>query len=143
MSNNKGWISLHRDIRDNWLYLEERKFSRYEAWIDLLLDANFEDRKLMIDGKLTTVKRGSKLTSLRKLSHQWNWSITKVDSFLKVLESDEMIELKKDTKKTIITIVNYDKFQNIDVEKRHQKNTEKNQKENEKDTEKKTERNKQ
>ncbi|QPT47127.1 DnaD domain protein [Macrococcoides caseolyticum] len=127
---------MHRSITDHWLYLEDRKFSRYEAWLDLLLEANYEDKKVLVDGTLTTIERGSKLTSLRKLSNKWKWSITKVDSFLKALESDEMIILKKDTKKTVVTIVNYDFFQNVDLEKRHKKNTENTQKENEKETEK-------
>lgn len=131
-----GWISLHRAIRKHWLYEEDRKYSRFEAWVDLLLEANHDDEKIMFDGSLITVKRSENLTSLRKLSERWRWSITKVNSFLKILEEDEMITVKKDTKKTVITIVNYDLYQNKDLEKRHRKNAEKTQKENRSKTEK-------
>lgn len=89
---------------------------------------NHADNKTMIDGKLVTVKRGQRITSLRKLGDRWNWSLTKVDAFLKLLEEDKMIVLKKDTKKTLITIVNYDIYQNNDLEKRHRKDSEKTQK---------------
>ncbi|BAH17620.1 DnaD domain-containing protein [Macrococcoides caseolyticum] len=131
-----GWISLHRSIEKHWLYEEERKFSRFEAWVDLLLMVNHADNKTMIDGKLVTVKRGQRITSLRKLGDRWNWSLTKVDAFLKLLEEDKMIVLKKDTKKTLVTIVNYDIYQNNDLEKRHRKDSEKTVKEHRKDSEK-------
>lgn len=131
-----GWISLHRSIEKHWLYEEERKFSRFEAWVDLLLMVNHADNKIMIDGKLVTVKRGQRITSLRKLGDRWNWSLTKVDAFLKLLEEDKMIVLKKDTKKTLVTIVNYDIYQNNDLEKRHRKDSEKTVKEHRKDSEK-------
>ncbi|WP_323703514.1 DnaD domain protein [Mammaliicoccus sp. Dog046] len=137
MSENLGWISLHRSIQNHWLFQEDRKFSKFEAWIDLILIANHKDGKVMHDGQLIDVKRGQKLTSLRKLGNQWNWSITKVDKFLNILHEDGMIVLKKDTKKTLVTIVNYDVYQNIDLEKRQRSDTKKNQKEIKKESEKK------
>lgn len=136
MSEKLGWISLHRSIQNHWLFQEDRKFSKFEAWIDLILIANHKDGKVMHDGQLINVKRGQKLTSLRKLGNQWSWSITKVDKFLNILHEDGMIVLKKDTKKTLVTIVNYDVYQNIDLEKRQRSNIEKNQKENKKESEK-------
>lgn len=136
MSKGIGWISLHRSIQNHWLYEEDRKFSKFEAWIDLLLMVNHKDNKTIMDGKLFTVKRGQRITSLRKLGERWTWSLTKVDSFLKLLEKDKMIVLKKDTKKTLITIVNYEVYQNEDIEKRHRKDSEKTEKEQRKDTEK-------
>lgn len=137
MSEKLGWVSLHRSIQTHWLYEEDRKFSKFEAWIDLILIANHKDGKVMHDGQLIDVKRGQKLTSLRKLGKQWNWSITKVDKFLNILHEDEMIVLKKDTQKTLITIVNYDIYQNEDLEKRQRCDTEKKQKENKKESKKK------
>jgi DnaD/phage-associated family protein len=131
-----GWISLHRSIENHWLYEEDRKFSKFEAWIDLLLMVNHKDNKTIMDGKLVTVKRGQRITSLRKLGDRWKWSLTKVDSFLRLLEQDKMIVVKKDTKKTLVTIVNYDVYQNIDLEKRHRKDSEKTEKEQRKDSEK-------
>lgn len=94
-----GWISLHRSIQKHWLFEEKRKFSRFEAWIDILLMVNHTDNKIMHDGDLITVKRGQRITSLRQLGERWSWSITKVDKYLKTLESDGMLVVKKDTKK--------------------------------------------
>lgn len=131
-----GWISLHRSVEDHWLFQEKRKFSKFEAWVDLLLMVNHKDNKVMFDNELILVKRGQRITSIRQLGERWDWSRTKVDSFLKLLESDGMILTKKDTKKTLLSIVNYDLYQNEDLQKRHQKDTEKPRKSHDNDTEK-------
>lgn len=131
-----GWISLHRSIQKHWLFEEKRKFSRFEAWIDILLMANHSDNKIMHDGDLITVKRGQRITSLRQLGERWSWSITKVDKYLKTLESDGMLVVKKDTKKTVLTVVNYDDYQDGDFKKRHRKDSEKTEKKHRSNTEK-------
>lgn len=131
-----GWISLHRSIQKHWLFEEKRKFSRFEAWIDILLMVNHTDNKVMHDGDLITVKRGQRITSLRQLGERWSWSITKVDKYLKTLESDGMLVVKKDTKKTVLTVFNYDDYQDGDFKKRHRKDSEKTVKKHRSNTEK-------
>ena len=105
--SNKGWIKLHRRIQEHWIYQERRQFSRYEAWIDLLLMANHRENRVLIDNELITVEKGQLITSIRKLCDRWDWSNTKVSNFLKLLQKDEMISYKSDTKKTVINICNY------------------------------------
>ncbi len=107
----RGWISLHRQIQDHWLW-EDRPFSRGQAWIDLLMLANHEDKKIIFDGNLFDVKRGQIITSLRKIGERWGWSKNKVCKFLEVLEADEMLIQIRDTKKTAISIANYGVYQN-------------------------------
>jgi len=121
VSQNKGWISLHRNIRDHWLYKENRKFSRFEAWVDLLLEANHKDNKFPLGNEIVECKRGQLITSIRKLCDRWNWSNTKVTNFLKLLQDDEMITYFSDTKKTVITIVNYSLYQDMNDTKTYQK----------------------
>lgn len=131
-----GWISLHRSIQKHWLFEEKRKFSRFEAWIDILMMVNHTDNKIMHDGDLITVKRGQRITSLRQLGERWSWSITKVDKYLKILESDGMLDVKKDTKKTVLTVVNYDDYQDEDLKKRRRNDSEKTEKKHRSNTEK-------
>lgn len=114
---DQGWIALHRSIRDHWLYQEKRTFSKYEAWLDLLMDANHQNKKILFDGSLIEVRRGQKITSIRQLCDRWSWSNTKVNKFLKTLEADGMLIKKSDSKKTLITIVNYDSYQKPTSEK--------------------------
>jgi len=37
--SGRGWIALHRKIQDNFLWKEPRVFSKAEAWIDILMEA--------------------------------------------------------------------------------------------------------
>jgi DNA-binding transcriptional regulator YhcF (GntR family) len=105
-----GWQKIYRDIQEHWLW-EDKPFSRGQAWIDLILLVNHEDNKTLIDGELIDVKRGSKITSLRKLAEQWGWSVSKVKKFLEQLEKDKMIVFRSDNKKTLVTIENYGIYQ--------------------------------
>lgn len=118
---DKGWIALHRSIRDHWLYQEKRVFSKCEAWLDILMDANHQDKKIVFDGQLIEIKRGQKVTSLRQLAERWGWSRHKVSDFLDLLERDTMLTRKSDTKKTLITVTNYDSYQSDRPQKGQQK----------------------
>lgn len=107
---DKGWIKLHRNIQDHWLW-QEKPFDKRSAWIDLLLMANHKDNKFLLGSELIEVKRGSFITSEYKLMDKWGWSKTKVRNFLKLLEDDKMITKVSDRKKTTLTIVNYNDYQ--------------------------------
>lgn len=113
-----GWIKLHRSVKDHWIYQEKRKFSKYEAWLDLLMMASHKDNKFVLGNELYDLKRGEFISSIRKLGERWSWSNTKVTQFLDLLKKDEMIDFKKDTKKTLITIVNYGVYHDSDEEKK-------------------------
>ena len=128
----KGWISLHRTIRDHWIWTEG-SFDKRSAWIDLLLLANHKARKVSLGNEILFVERGSFITSIRKLGQRWGWSNTKVNAFLTLLEDDEMVSIKKDTKKTVVTICNFNVYQDSNI---GEKDTKKTLKEHEKDTKK-------
>lgn len=106
----EGWNKIYRSIQEHWLWTCE-PFSRGQAWIDLLLMANHKEAKIMINGSLEVVERGQRVTSIRKLSDRWKWSTKKVTHFLDQLVKDNMIEYISDSSKTVVTILNYDKYQ--------------------------------
>jgi hypothetical protein len=108
---NKGWISIHRKIKDHWIWDKNRVFSDVEAWIDLLIYASHDDQKVKIGMSLYDVKRGDQIRSLKTLADEWNWSRSRVKRFLDLLQNDNMIVLKSDTKTTQISICNYDTYQ--------------------------------
>ena len=123
-----GFIKLYRQLQKNWLWQEKRTFSKAEAWIDILLMVNHSDNKVPAGNELILVKKGSRMTSVRKLCEGWNWSNTKVINFLNLLQNDGMITYKSDTKKTVISVVNWDLYQCINdtktKQKRHASDTE-------------------
>lgn len=128
------YISLHRDIHNHWLYQEKRVFSRYEAWLDLLMMANHAPWKARIWNELIDVERWSFISSELKLMEKWWWSKSKLRSFLDLLEKDEMLMKKSDNKKTTFFILNYNKYQLQETTERQQKDRRETGKRPEKDT---------
>lgn len=111
MSN--GWIKLHRKLQECWIWLEKEPFDKRSAWVDLLLNANHSDKKILFNGELITVKRGQILTSIRKLAERWKWSYDKTSRFLKLIESDGMLRKESDNCRTLLTIENYEVYQDV------------------------------
>lgn len=108
--SDKGYIKLYRDIQDHWMWKDER-FSRGQAWIDLIMMANHKDAKIPVGEHIEIVKRGQFITSIAKLSDRWKWSYNTTKAFLNLLENDNMLIRKSDNSKTLITIVNYGVYQ--------------------------------
>ena len=102
----EGWFSVYRSIQDHWLW-EDKPFSMGQAWIDLLLLANYEDNKAPYKDKIITFKKGTVNISIKEMSSRWGWSRKKTRRFLNLLENDEMVSLKVTTKGTTVTIANY------------------------------------
>lgn len=115
-----GWIKIHRDILYHEIW-SDKPFSKGQAWIDLILMANHSDNKCMVGNRMEDVKRGSFITSELNLSERWGWGRKKVHLFLKLLESEEMIVLNPNNKRTDISIVNYEVYQYQGALKEQQK----------------------
>lgn len=108
--SDKGWIKLHRQLLDCWIW-QEKPFDKGRAWVDLILLATHKDKKLIIDNKITVISRGSFMTSILKLSDRWGWSRNKVKRFLELLESEQMLNTERTSNGTLVTIVKYEDYQ--------------------------------
>ena len=121
---DKGYISLWRSIQDNEMWFEE-PFTRAQAWIDLLLLANHKTTYMRVRGIRLEVERGQIGRSKETLADRWKWSRSKVMRFLDELENDGMIEQQTSIKNSrlprIISIVNYEKYQQNEQQKDNKK----------------------
>ena len=106
-----GWIKLHRKITECSIWDSDEPFDRRSAWMDLVMMVNHEEKRILFNGKIINVKAGSKITSVRKLADRWHWSRNKTLRFLVLLESENMIIKESDHNRTLLTIVNYGKYQ--------------------------------
>tara|TARA_R110001599_G_scaffold6466_2_gene31720 strand:+ start:746 stop:1519 length:774 start_codon:yes stop_codon:yes gene_type:complete len=106
-----GWISLHRQVQDHWLWKEKRELSKFEAWTDILLNVNHSEARVVIKNTVYNIGRGESVMSLKNWADRWNWSRSRVKRFLSLLEKDEMIRMKSDTNTTHLTICKYDSYQ--------------------------------
>lgn len=107
---NKGYVSIHREIVDHWVW-EDRPFSYGQAWIDLILLANHKTEKFPYKGGIIEGQRGTVYRSLSFLADRWGWSRDKVRRFIRLLECDGMVRVNTTTHNTTVTLVNYGKFQ--------------------------------
>jgi len=105
-----NWIKLNRSIRKHFLW-DFSKPLYLMAWVDILMSANFADKKTMIDSKVVLVKRGAFITSTVQLSKKWQCSRGTVDRILTLLEEDKMITTERTRRYTTVTVENYALYQ--------------------------------
>ena len=111
-----GYVKIYRKMCRHSLWVEER-FSRGQAWLDLILLANHKDGFIRKRGIRVVVKRGEVAWSERELADRWKWSRGKVRRFLTELCSGndpEIIPQTEPQNQNVTSrykIVNYDKYQ--------------------------------
>jgi len=106
----EGWIKLYRKLTDNPLWKCE-KFTRGQAWVDLILLANHEYGYFYLRNHKIEVQRGQVGYSQLKLAERWKWSRSKVKKFLNDMEKEQQVEQQQSKSTSTITIVNYEIYQ--------------------------------
>ena len=106
----KGYVKIHRELLEHPIWTSE-KFTRGQAWADLILKANAKTGLVRKRGHRIDLNRGDVGYSIRELSRQWDWSENKTRRFLNELEDDGMVTVKKTNVSSTITLVNYDMWQ--------------------------------
>ncbi len=108
MGLNNGWVKFYRSIKDTSL---KRDPNANHLFMMLLIEANISDTKIRFDGKEQILKRGQLLTGYRHLAKEYGMHISTITRSLERLKEAGRIETLSDTRGTIITICNYDKYQ--------------------------------
>ena len=106
----EGWIKLYRKISDNPIWLSE-PFTRAQAWIDLILLATHKNSFIRVRGIKIDLNRSQIRWSTENLAARWQWSRGKVLRFLNELETVQQIVQQKNNIITVITILNWEKYQ--------------------------------
>ena len=106
-----GWIKLYRQLGDHPLWTAER-FTRGQAWMDLLMLANFEPGVIRVRGIEIHLNRGDVGWSKLHLAKRWKWNRRTVGSFLGDLVRRKMIHIRISRLTTVISITNYETYQN-------------------------------
>ena len=104
MSN--GWISLHRQFLE-WEWYDD--INTKCLFIHLLLIANHKDAKWR--GK--TIKRGQRFLSIKNISNDLNLSQKQIRTSLGKLKKTGEIGTQGESNGTLVTIINYDTYQNM------------------------------
>jgi uncharacterized phage protein (TIGR02220 family) len=116
-----GYIMINRRLFNHTLWKEKRVFSRSEAWIDIIQSARYKEGqgKEIIGGKLISWERGQFVASYRFLQKRWGWrSLTKVETFLNMLKNESMIKTVISQGQSIITVCNYETYNQLKISKK-------------------------
>lgn len=101
------WVKLHTKLL-NWEWYSDINVTR--LFIHLLLKANWKDRRF----KNIKVQRGSLITGRKKLAEETGLTERQVRTALEKLKMSNNIAIKTTTKYSIITIQNYNLYQEND-----------------------------
>jgi len=115
-----GYVRLWRGFKDDPLWKIKRKFSEWEAWEDLYMEASGTDRIVIFKKRVIKLKRGQLATSQRILAKRWNWTRGSVRNFLSKLERRQSISVKPLTHSpphSLITFLKYDELNPMNEEK--------------------------
>jgi hypothetical protein len=114
---NGGYVKVYRSLLEHPLWTGER-FSRGQAWFDLILRAAYADRESFATHGPAQIERGQVLTTQTALAHRWRWDRQTVSLFFRGLRRHSMVRIETSkatsTGYTLITICNYEKFQSND-----------------------------
>lgn len=99
---------MYREIQDHWIY---RNPLWYRWWSDMLFWASYKNSKILVRKQVVELKRGQLCGSISYFTKAWATTKEQVIDFLKILQSEGMIDKKTDKNITIITICNYESYQ--------------------------------
>jgi len=110
----RGYVMLARKIQNGWI-AHAAPVAR-EIWIWLFRNANYTDKR--VNG--FTIKRGQLLCKTEQIQEELSWYVgyrkkrysrRQCEGSMKVLAKERMIERTKVPGGTLVTILNYDKYQ--------------------------------
>ena len=104
-----GWIKLHRKLLKNPVVMKDG--DHLAVWIYLLLNAQHENYDTLFGGKKITLKPGQLITGRKKIARDLKISESKVRRVLDALKSEHQIDQQAERYGSMITIVEWDKYQ--------------------------------
>ena len=101
-----GYIILFRKFL-NWEWYKNEVTK--SVFLHCILKANWEEKKF--EGEI--IKRGSFITTLEKLANELGYTISQIRTALKHLVLTNDLAIKTTNKFRVITVVNYELYQDI------------------------------
>lgn len=112
--SERGVFAVDRGLFDHPSFADE-PFTEREAWIWLIKEAAWRDRKVRVGRGVVTLARGQCAASTRFMADRWKWSEARVRRFLNRLKTDALITTDIDAQATRITICKYNEYQRVSL----------------------------
>lgn len=108
----EGWIKIHRKILENPVVCKDSE--TFSIWLFLLLSATHQEIPTVFKGEKITLKKGQLITGILSISKKLKINKDKVQRTLKCFETDKQINQETSNKNRLITILNWEQYQNND-----------------------------
>lgn len=108
----EGWVKIHRKILDNPISCKDSDY--LAVWIYLLLNATHKEYDALFKGKRITLQKGQLITGTISISKKMKVNKDKVQRILKSFENDKQITQQTSNKNRLISIINWNEYQDID-----------------------------
>lgn len=109
-----GFVALHREAMDHPLFHGDAQ--RLGAWLWLVARAAWKPTPFDLSGRIITLERGQLCASRSQMAKAWGMSESSVERYLARLQTEQMIGRETGQGRSIITICNYAKYQDISDE---------------------------
>ena len=126
MSRKSGYFICYRNI---WQHPVFKNLLQASCWIYMISSASHQDKNLRFLDNTIFVRRGELIMPLRVNAKRFKMTYSEMRTFILRLVRRKMITTRvahlqptadhKNRKVTLISIVNYDKFQYVDKEQPH------------------------
>lgn len=109
-----GYIKIHRKILENPIVCKDSE--TFSIWLYLLLSATHQEIPAIFKGQKITLKKGQLITGILSISKKLKINKDKIQRTLKCFENDKQIEQQTSNKNRLITILNWEQYQNNNKE---------------------------
>lgn len=116
----EGWIKIHRKMLDNPIIGKDSDY--LSVWIYLLLNATHKEIPALFKGKRITLKQGQLITGRKSMSDKLKISESKIYRIINEFKSEQQIEQQTSNKNSLITILNWDRYQQNEQQNETQMN---------------------
>ena len=113
----KGYVKVFRQIKNASVWTDP---SKLKLWLYCLMEASYDDHEVCIGSQRVLLKRGQFITGRNKLEKDFNVGCARavhvsgstLVRWLELFEKSEMLNIKKTNKYSVVTVLNWDKYQN-------------------------------
>jgi hypothetical protein len=120
----KGIVMFDRAMMDHHIVGLKKGKDRFCMWFWLVSAASWKRRKVHVLGKEITLERGQLFVSIRTFADEMDVSKGIAERFIRDLKSGTMIETRNETGGTVITICNYEVYQDFNLYRETARETE-------------------
>lgn len=111
-NEDAGWVKVHRKMLANPVVMKDPDY--LAVWIYLLLNASHKRHPTIFNGKKIILQPGQLVTGRRAIAVTNHISESKVKRILNAFKIDQQIDQQGTPHGSLITILEWDKYQNND-----------------------------